>query len=533
MSSGQTHETEGSILWKGFAVLVFIIQALASAALCFKAISLGMIPDKYLYGLVIALWLLLMVSALLLFVGMNRSASVAVIIKRVFAVLLAGFVCFTGVTGYKAMGSVKTAVKEVAGTNTGSGEAAVATMNLYVIAKDSAKSASDCKNYVVGTAVGENARNSKAALNKMSVEIGTAVKSKEYASEEDLISALYRGKLQAVIINSAKAEVLTETDEFNGFIGKARLIREYDITESDLEFIPGKTEDETTNTKATNSIQSDQAVEGGITTTPFILYISGSDTRSKQFKTSRSDVNILMAVNPKTKQILLINTPRDYYIPNPKSADGEKDKLTHLGLYGVGCSMQGLGGLYGCTVNYSVQINFTGLETLVDELGGITVDNPTAFKAYNGTSFKKGKINLNGQQALAYARERHAFATGDNMRGQNQMRLITAIIKKLTSPNTALILNYNAILTDLEGFIVTNMESDEIENLVKMQLNDMASWNIKTYAVTGYGGYDTTYSMPGTNLYVTYPYMSTVEKGSGLIDKVLTGETLTDEDVSD
>ena len=213
MSTPQTHESEGSLLWKGFAVLIFIVQAFASAVLCFKAFSLGMIPDKYLFGLVIALWILLMVSALLLFVGMNRSASVAVVIKRVFAVLLAGIVCFTGVTGYKAMGSVKTAVKEVTGTNTGSGEAAVATMNLYVIAKDSAKSASDCKNYVVGTAVGENARNSKAALNKMSVETGTAVKSKEYASEEDLISALYRGKLQAVIINSAKAEVLTETDD--------------------------------------------------------------------------------------------------------------------------------------------------------------------------------------------------------------------------------------------------------------------------------------------------------------------------------
>ena len=526
MSSGQTHETEGSILWKGFAVLVFIIQALASAALCFKAISLGMIPDKYLYELVIALWLLLMVSALLLFVGMNRSASVAVIIKRVFAVLLAGFVCFTGVTGYKAMGRVKTAVKEVAGTNTGSGEAAVATMNLYVIAKDSAKSASDCKNYVVGTAVGENARNSKAALNKMSVEIGTAVKSKEYASEEDLISALYRGKLQAVIINSAKAEVLTETDEFNGFIGKARLIREYDITESDLEFIPGKTEDETSNTKATNSIQSDQAVEGGITTTPFILYISGSDTRSKQFKTSRSDVNILMAVNPKTKQILLINTPRDYYIPNPKSADGEKDKLTHLGLYGVGCSMQGLGDLYGCTVNYSVQINFTGLETLVDELGGITVDNPTAFKAYNGTSFKKGKINLNGQQALAYARERHAFATGDNMRGQNQMRIITAIISKATSSKSKVLMNYSGILNALSGMFKTSLPSSDIEKLVKMQLNDLAEWKITSYAVTGKNGSETTYSSPKYKAYVMIPNDKSVAEGASKIKKVMDGKEL-------
>ena len=525
MSSGQTHDPEGSGLWKAVAVLVFSIQAVASAILCIKAFSLGMIPDKYLFGLVIAFWILLMVSALLLFVGMDRPVNAVLAAKRTFAVLLAAFICFTSVTGYQALGSVKTAVKEVTGENTGSGEAAVETMNLYVIAKDSAKTPSDCKSYVIGTAVGENARNSKAALNKMSVDIGTAVQSKEYASEEDLVYALLRGKLQAVLINSAKAEVLTETDEFNGFIGKARLIREYDITESDLEFIPGKPE-ETENTKETNPIQSDQAVEGGITTTPFILYISGSDTRNKQFKTSRSDVNILMVVNPNTKQILLLNTPRDYYIPNPKSAEEERDKLTHLGLYGVGCSMQGLGDLYGCTVNYSAQINFTGLETLVDELGGITVDNPQEFSVINGYHYKKGKITLNGKEALAYARERHAFTSGDNMRGQNQMRIITAIINKATSDKSKVLMNYNGILNALSGMFKTSMPSSDIEKLVKMQLNDMARWKITTYAVTGKNGSETTYSSPNYKSYVMWPDDKAVATGASKIKKVMDGQKL-------
>ena len=139
-------------------------------------------------------------------------------------------------------------------------------------------------------------------------------------------------------------------------------------------------------------------------------------------------------------------------------------------------------------------------------------------------------ITLNGSEALDYARERYAFAEGDNMRGQNQMRLITAMFKKVTSSPT-LIMNYNTILEDLEGYIVTNMESDEIEALVRMQLNDMATWDIQTYAVTGWGGMDYTYSAPWQELYVTYPYTSTVYQGQDLIDRVLDGEILTDEDV--
>lgn len=529
MDSEQRHDLEGSGLWKVFAAIIFTAQAIFSAGLCIKAFSLGMIPEKYLFGLVIVLWFLLMITALLVFVGAGNPLSASLIIKRSLAVILAAVICFSSFTGYKALRGVRTAVDEVTTVNAVSGEAPAAMMDLYVIANDRAKTAADCRNYVVGTAVGENARYSKAALNKMSAETGTAVQSREYGSEEEMIGALYRGKVQALLINSAKAEVLTDTVEFQGFIGKARLIREYDIMNADLSFIPGESdqsETDSSDTKITNPVQGDTAVEGGITTTPFILYISGSDTRDKKFKTSRSDVNILMAINPKTKQILLLNTPRDYYIPNPKSSEGEKDKLTHLGLYGVECSMQGLGELYGCTVNYSAQINFTGLETLVDELGGITVDNPNEFSVINGYHYKKGKITLNGKEALAYARERHAFTSGDNMRGQNQMRIITAIINKATSSKSKVLMNYSGILNALSGMFKTSLSSSDIEKLVKMQLNDRAQWNIRTYAVTGKNGSETTYSSPKYKAYVMWPDDRSVATGASKIKQVLNGTKL-------
>ena len=245
--------------------------------------------------------------------------------------------------------------------------------------------------------------------------------------------------------------------------------------------------------------------------------------------TSRSDVNILMAVNPQTRQILLLNTPRDYYIPNP-AGGGQLDKLTHLGIYGIDVSMKGLADLYQEDVDYYGQINFTGFETLIDAIGGITVDSPQAFEA-QGYSFSEGPNTMDGAQALAFARERHSFSSGDNERGRNQMRVITAVIQKITGDSTNLLLHYNEVLDSLQGMFVTNLTSDDIASLVKMQIDDNRSWNVKSYAVTGTGGSEYTYSMPSMKAYVMYENKDMVQKGADLIDKVMNGETLSDSDI--
>ena len=267
-----------------------------------------------------------------------------------------------------------------------------------------------------------------------------------------------------------------------------------------------------------------------VTEQSFVVYISGSDTRSAILDTSRSDVNILMVVNPKTRQILLLNTPRDYYVENP-AGNWAYDKLTHCGIYGIDCSEKALENLYSVKINYYAQINFTGFETLIDAIGGVTVDSPKAFEA-GGYSFTEGENTLNGKQALAFARERHAFAGGDNVRGQNQMRVIKAVISKITSDGGTVLLHYGEILDSLSGMFVTDMNSDDISALVKMQLNDMSSWNVESYAVTGTGGMDTTYSMPGYSVYVMYQNPDMVAKATGLIDKVESGVILTDGDVA-
>ena len=259
------------------------------------------------------------------------------------------------------------------------------------------------------------------------------------------------------------------------------------------------------------------------------MYISGSDTRSTKLKRSRSDVNILVVVNPVSKQILLVNTPRDYYVPNP-AGKGALDKLTHCGIYGTSCSMEALEGLYDTKIQYYAQINFTGFETLVDAVGGITVYSNQAF-SNKGVDIQEGENFLNGREALVFARERKRVSGGDNGRGKNQMKVIKAVIAKVSNART-LIANYSQILKSLEGMIATDFSTDDLSKLVKMQLSDMAQWNVLTYAVTGYGGNQTTYSMPGLASYVMHPNQSTVDYGSQLIQRVMDGEILTQEDMT-
>ncbi|MBO4450763.1 MAG: LCP family protein [Clostridiales bacterium] len=527
MSSNERPDgSSGIIILKILAAIVFTAQTAASGILFYKAFSLGIVPDKYLCALGIALWLLLMASCLLLFVGIKRAFTVQGIAKRIVSLMIAIFICFVCTVSYKYMDGFKKTINEVAATEQTEGaEATIAMVNLYVTYSDAAQTTSDCKNYLIGIAKGSNGGYSTAALKKLSSETGVTIKTMEFDSEAELIDALYNGDVDAVLISSSQVEILSETEDFGDISDRLRLIREYEISEADMATIPTEPISTTRSTTTTAKAEDDKSSANSITNTPFIVYLSGSDTRDKKFKTSRSDVNILMAVNPKSKQILLINTPRDYYIPNPKSSEGVRDKLTHLGLYGVDCSMKGLADLYSIKVDYSAQINFTGLETLVDQLGGITIDNPQAFTTV-GYTFKKGTITLNGKEALVYARERHAFATGDNMRGQNQMRIITAMINKLTSSKSKLLKNYGGIMNAISGMFRTSMPSSDIEKLVKMQLDDMAQWKISTYAVSGKNGSETTYSAPKLKSYVMWPDDKSVNTAKTRLKRLMAGETL-------
>ena len=264
-----------------------------------------------------------------------------------------------------------------------------------------------------------------------------------------------------------------------------------------------------------------------ITKEPFVVYLSGVDNRGDLTEKARSDVNILAVVNPTTKQAALINTPRDYYVD--LAGTDSKDKLTHAGLYGVETSMATLGNLYGVNVEHYLRINFAGFINIIDAIGGVDVYSDQAFTSvgspgyYDPTTFAEGWNHLDGKSALAFARERHAFKTGDIQRGINQMKVIDAVANKFKSP--ALLMGFSKLMDAAADCFVTSLSQEQISALVRMQLGDLANWDIQSYTVTGSGAKSTKcYSAQGQSLYVMKPDENSVNEAKALVAAVLGGE---------
>lgn len=255
--------------------------------------------------------------------------------------------------------------------------------------------------------------------------------------------------------------------------------------------------------------------DGDVTRTPFVMYIAGSDYQGNGLaRYSRNDANILVVVNPVTKQILLINTPRDYYIPNP-AGDGALDKLSHCGVAAVENAVQAMSEFYGVPNRYYTQIGFDGLKKLVDAVDGVTVYSDTSWQAGN-TWIQAGENLLNGEQAAELAREQY------DLGGTDSYTLVMKVLaKKIFSGELASV--YADVLKNMKGLYRTNMSSEDMAKLAKMQLSDMADWNIVSYAVTGEEAYRETYSTPGQKVYVIIPDMDTVENARALMQHVADG----------
>lgn len=256
----------------------------------------------------------------------------------------------------------------------------------------------------------------------------------------------------------------------------------------------------------------------------FVIYISGIDTNGKVSAKARSDVNIILAVNPREKKILMVNTPRDYYVMlHSKKA---MDKLTHAGVYGIEESVGTLEDLYDIKVDYYARVNFTTFVNIVEKLGGIEVDVPVNFceQTSSRTSsaqicLKKGVQTLNGEQALALARTRHTLAGGDRARGGNQMLVLESIINKAMSPS--IIVKYNSLLNSVSDSVITNVDQKTITKLIKKQIKNNTSWEIESYAVDGSDSSNVTYSTGRSKAYVMLPKEETVTEAKIKLDKIL------------
>ena len=499
----QTLKKRRYVMFLLVGMIIWLIQLGASGYASYKLLVWEMLPTKYIAAAIIFFGVMQIVTTLLLFLG--KKPTKARIVRRVIAVILAGCMVFVSLNLAMVINKVNETIDKITSANK-----LQAMMNVYVLEEDPAQELEDAADYTFGYLnAGNDIEYSAKAIEDINEELEKSIATVQTGSPVELANALYTGSVRAIIMNEAYEGLLGDSEGFEDFQSRTRIIYQVPIKGN------GKND--------SNSV-------GSVTSDPFVIYVSGSDTRSQILDTSRSDVNILMVVNPNSHQILMINTPRDYYVANP-AGGGAMDKLTHCGLYGIECSMEALSQLYDVEVNYSAQINFTGFETLVDAVGGITINLDSGFSTDEGYYFNAGENSLDGVHALAFARDRHHQSDGDNGRGRNQMRVLSAIISKMTSGST-IITRYSDILGSLEGMFVTSLSSGEINSFARMQIDDMPSWNTQSYAVVGSNGSAYTYSLPSQQVYVMYQDDASVERARNLIDRVMAGETLTSEDVA-
>lgn len=457
--------------------LITLIQLILAVGLIAVIWNSGLVPTKYLVAIIIVLLILFGVTFGLQYVK-NKVHIVGIVLSIILSILQA--------IGIVYMLKADKLMADVGGAN-------YKTDNMIVVVKkdNPASNLMDASMYRFGTQTAVDQENTQTMLDNINKALGREVKVEQYGTVQELANALLEGRVDAAVYNQALDGLIT--DSIEDYSEQVRVLYQYGI-ETELE-------------------QEIADVEE-----PFNVYISGIDVDGPITTNSRSDVNIIMTVNPNTKKILLTTTPRDYYVQIPDISGEQRDKLTHAGIYGVDASMRTLEQLYGIDISYYARVNFSSLVKIVDTLGGVDVDSDFEFDA-QGYHFQKGMNHLDGKQALAFSRERYSFEDGDNQRGKDQEKVLTAILNKAMSP--AILSNASALIADVSDSVQTNMTQEEMAKFIKMQLNDGASWTIESQAASGNGDTQACYSSGDQPLYVMWPDEAVVQSISAKMNEIL------------
>ena len=468
-------------------LLLVFLQLVISGLFLFEIFKLNILPTKYLI-------MMLIVLILILLYNFTSQFTRAHYFGKILSVLMSAVLVF----GYLVGSKVNWAFGNI--TNI---KIQTDVVDVIVLSDDSAQSIRDTLSYNFGyNGTIENDLSNKA-IEEINNKYKTTLNTSKYLNWNDLTEALYSGEIKAMLMTEAMRSSISEEDET--FSSQTRVVEQIKIT-------------------STTTVQSGTKKASG---EPFILYISGNDGYGAISDVGRSDVNILAVVNPETRQVLLISTPRDYYITiSDARGNTGLDKLTHAGNAGIQYSIDALADLYGVTADYFIKVNFDGCVKIVDALGGITINSTVEFtNGYNAAParyhFVVGPNECDGDMTLAFVREREAFATGDFQRGKNQQAAIAAMIDKATSP--AILTNYASVLDAATEVMYTNMPSSMITDLIKDQLSDSTAWNVQSYSVSGRTQTNrcTVYGLTASTVVPDY---DTVNIAIKLINRVYNGE---------
>ena len=485
---------------KVLSILLSILLVLSSFYLLYELIKINVLPTKLLFLMTIV-FVLLDAIFILLLCHYSKSV-VSKIVCIVLSLLLTLGSCFGGYYISKT-GSLLTSITNVT-------KHAKNTVSVVVKQSSDIKNKSSLNGVSVGTLRNIGTQGSKKVLKELSND-GIVLEQKEYDSLTALLEDFYNGEVEAIIINESNRSQILDMESYADFDTNTRVVYQ-------------------TSYKVENTDKAKSVTD--ITSKPFNVLISGSDTRGGFDENGRSDVIMVATVNPKTSTILLTSVPRDFYVTTACDAgdgcmQGALDKITHTGIHGTNTTKRTVEQLLGIEINYTFKVGFDTVTDLVDALDGVDVTVAPGyavnnFNALSGFSVHEGVNHLNGEQALAFARERYAYSEGDRQRTKNQQLVLMGIVDKITSP--AIVKNYASIMDAMANTFSTTMSSDEISDLIKYQINNNPKWKMEQYMVNGTG--DTLMCAElGDAASVMVPDQSTVKMAKDKISAVLAGKS--------
>ncbi|ELW74469.1 Eps7A [Streptococcus thermophilus MTCC 5460] len=479
MNRKQKHTSNGS--WGMVNVGLTILYAILALVLLFTMFNYNFLSFRFL-NIIITIGLLVVLAISIFLQKTKKSPLVTTVVLVIFSL-----VSLVSIFGFKQMIDITNRMNQTAAFSE-------VEMSIVVPKESDIKNVSQLTSIQAPTKVDKN--NIEVLMSALKKDKKVDVKVDDVASYQEAYDNLKSGKSKAMVLSGSYASLLESVD--SNYASNLKTIYTYKI-------------------KKKNSNSAKQ-VDSKI----FNIYISGIDTYGSISTVSRSDVNIIMTVNMNTHKILLTTTPRDAYVKIPGGGANQYDKLTHAGIYGVETSEQTLEDLYGTKIDYYARINFTSFLKLIDQLGGVTVHNEQAFTSLHGKyDFPVGDIQMNSEQALGFVRERYSLDGGDNDRGKNQEKVISAIVNKLASLKS--VSNFTSIVNNLQDSVQTNMSLDTINALANTQLDSGSKFTVTSQAVTGTGstGQLTSYAMPNSSLYMMKLDNSSVARASQAIKNLM------------
>ena len=485
-------------------LISWLIVIIVSIILYFVATRFTIFPSKYKFPLLLVELVIILISGLLSLTCKSKVSKIVSLIVNIMFILLmtSALILLPNIEN-----RVRNIFKDI--------KVDEAIINVYVTNSKYNEDLNSFTNSKFIVQSNQDQENQAYALDQLKELLGNA--SLRTVVCEDIVSAveaLYNNEGDLLVLNETYVDSIEEIEKFKNFSDDTKVLCSFK-----KEVVIEK--------------EPEPEIPIEITDGAFTLYIAGEDTRSGRLSTyGRTDVDIVVTVNPVTKQILIVGFPRDTYIPNPALGYGY-DKLTHLGNDGITNTIKGVEHYYHFNIDNYVVVNFGTFRNIVNALGGIDVDNPYYFTTYGGNGSETGEVfeypvgtlHLYGDAALAYCRERYNLPNGDYGRSEHQTIVLKSIIQKLLSPST--IANYNDVLDSLQGQFLTDFDVNDIYKLIAMQLNDNAEWDIISYRMGGEGDMKGTASMGWDRLlYVVHPFKTQCDFIYGEIEKMMNNERI-------